>query len=160
MRSLFLLFVCASAFGQTADPILAIPITHEFLNDPVIRGYFADLLRQGGYGRRDIERAAFIIKQEDGEYRCLFWPFSPDYRQQQYRGTIPDRTMAIVHTHPLTSPEPSIGDDETARRLCVPIFVITPLNIYLVTSRGENRAMIKDHDWASDVPPVGERAKK
>src|SRR5437870_694625 len=68
------------------SPILAIPITDQFLNDRLVRGYFADVLRQGGYGHWHTERAAFIVRDESGEYRCVAWPLDGGFRRQQFDG--------------------------------------------------------------------------
>ncbi len=128
MRSMFpcILFWSFSAFAQAVNPILAIPINDELLNDPTIRGYFADLLRQGGFGHWKTERAAFLVRDE-----------------------IPDGTVAIIHTHPAELPLGSTGDQRTAVKLSVPIFVLTPLNIYLITPRGVSVPVVENRPWAT-----------
>ncbi|HSP14118.1 MAG TPA: hypothetical protein VLV78_05140 [Thermoanaerobaculia bacterium] len=132
------------------DPILAIPITSEFLNDKTIRGYFADLLGEAGFGHWHTERAAFLVRDSNGEHRCVAWPFTGDFHQQQFHGSIPDGTVAIVHTHPEKLPLPSKQDQRTATSLSVPIFVLTPRDIYLVTSSGETIPVVENQFW----PPV------
>lgn len=150
MRSLLIcaFLVTLDAFGQQTSPVLAIPINQQFVDNPAIRGFFADLLKQGGYGRWKTERAAFLVLEESGEYRCVSWGFNGNYQRQQFEGAIPDRTVAIVHTHPMELPAASVNDQETAIRLSIPIFILTPENIYLVTPRGLNVAMIQNRSWA------------
>jgi hypothetical protein len=150
VRSLLLglSLIALNSFGQQVDPILAIPITDDFLNEHVLRAYFADVLRLGGYGHWHTERAAFIVREENGQYRCVAWPLDGGFHRQQFRGSIPDRTVAIVHTHPAELPIGSNQDARTAKALSVPIFVLTPLNIYLVTSRGENVPVVENRIWA------------
>ncbi len=151
MRSLFLyiLFWSFPTFAQVVNPILAIPITDELLNDTTIRGYFADLLKQGGFGHWKTERAAFLVRDEDGQYRCVAWPSDGHLYRQQFQGAIPDGTVAIIHTHPAELPLGSTGDQRTAVKLSVPIFVLTPLNIYLITPRGVSVPVVENRPWAT-----------
>src|SRR5258706_13878156 len=95
-----ILFWSFSAFAQAVNPILAIPINDELLNDTTIRGYFADLLRQGGFGHWKTERAAFLVRDEDGQYRCIGWPWDGRPQRQEFHGTIPEGTLAITTTPP------------------------------------------------------------
>jgi hypothetical protein len=151
VRSLFLcvLFWSLPSFAQVMDPILAIPITDEFLNDAVIRGYFADVLRQGGFGHWKTERAAFLVRDEGGQYRCVGWPMDGRLQRQEFRGAIPERTVAIIHTHPSELPLGSTGDERTAVKQSVPIFVLTPLNIYMITAGGVSVAVVENRQWAT-----------
>ena len=144
---LSLLLVTVLAADVHVNPFMAIPITDEFLNHPVIRGFSFDLLRQGGFGRWETERAAFLVLEENGQYRCVAWPWSGGIHRQEFRGSIPDRTVAIIHTHPKYMPLGSAGDQRTARMLSVPIFVLTPTNIYLVTTAGKNVPVVSNRLW-------------
>ena len=55
----FLLLLAVNSFAQRVDPILAMPITTEFLDDSVIRGYFADIgPRQQAVARAIVSGAA------------------------------------------------------------------------------------------------------
>lgn len=146
MLSVLLLLSLANV---RVDSILAVPINEAFLNHQVIRGFFADLLAQGGFGNWKTERAAFLVMEENGEYRCLAWPMDGRLHRQEFGGEIPDRTVAIIHTHPKGIPLGSTGDQRTAKALTVPIFVLTPHNIYLVTPRGENIPVVANEIWAA-----------
>ena len=145
---MLLLLATLALSDVRVDPILAIPINDAFLNDAVIRTYFADLLAKGGSGFLPSERGAFLVRDESGEYRCVLWRRSMMYHEQTFSGRIPERTVAIIHTHPKELPVGSMGDRNTAMRLSVPIFVLTPRNIYLVTARGENVPVVTDQWWA------------
>ena len=151
MRSFFLcvFFWSLPSFAQIVDPILAIPITDAFLNDAVIRGYFADVVRQGGYGHWKTESAAFVVRDEGGQYRCVAWPLDGHLQRQEFLGAIPDGTVAIIHTHPSELPLGSTGDARTAIKLSVPIFVLTPLNINMITSRGVSVPVVENRPWAT-----------
>ena len=150
MRSLFLyiLFWSFPTFAQVVSPILAIPITDEFLNDTTIREYFGDVLRRGGFGHWKTESAAFLVADESGKYRCVVWPFDGHLYRQELHDAIPDGTVAIIHTHPSQFPRGSPGDERTAVRLSVPIFVLTPLNIYMITNRGVSVPVVENRRWA------------
>jgi JAB domain-containing protein similar to deubiquitination enzymes len=125
-----------------------LPVTDELAMDPVVHARFVELLRQGGYGWFKTERAAFIIREANGDYRFVAWPFTHKDLEAYYRGTIPDGLVAIVHTHPNTAKQPSPGDCETARRLAISVFVLTANNIYVATSCGEIVAVVTDSSWA------------
>jgi len=117
----------------------------------VIRGYFADVLRQGGFGHWKTERAAFLVREESGEYRCVAWPSYGRLHRQEFRGAIPERTVAIIHTHSSKMPLGSSGDAQTAIQLSVPIFVLTPLNIYMITPRGASVLVVENRPWATSA---------
>jgi hypothetical protein len=149
-----LLLVCVltvamnAAGGVREEPVIAIPITDAFLSDPVVRGFLSDVLNRGGNGYYQTESAAFLLLGENSTYRCEAWPFDGRLHQQEFRGRIPDRTIAIAHTHPANMPDASAHDRQTAIEHSVPIFVLTPLNIYLVTPRGETIAVVEGKPWS------------
>ena len=87
--------------------------------------HYEELLASGGYGRFSIERAAFVIRERDGGLTMQRWA-SAAYRRASFRGSIPPGTIAIAHTHPLRSPGPSEHDRVEARRLGLPVIVVTP----------------------------------
>ena len=87
--------------------------------------HYADMLERGGYGRLSVERGAFLIRETDGTVTLALWD-SMRYRRANYRGAIPDGTIAIVHTHPRTAPHPSMKDRDEARKNGLPVLVVTP----------------------------------
>ena len=142
-----LLAVSIAATEPRLDPIHSIPMTDYFFNDPTIRADMADLLRRGGFDHGNLEAAAFLIREEGGNYRCQLWPFSGHYRRQKFDGLIPQGTVAIVHTHPVNLPDPSRQDRQTATRLNAPLFVLTRLSITLITVRGEEVVVVRNQLW-------------
>ncbi|HUP48692.1 MAG TPA: Mov34/MPN/PAD-1 family protein [Thermoanaerobaculia bacterium] len=157
MRSLILFLVClSSAAAASADDqgnrFLVVPIDH-LLTEEVIRRFFADLLRQGGLGYRQTEAAAFLVLEGESSYRCISWPFLGELHRQQFRGSVPDATIAIVHTHPEASPRPSVADAKTAITTGVPVFVLTRNNIYVALSDGTIEAVEKNRFWAPATKP-------
>lgn len=90
------------------------------------RAFFNEVLRYGWWGIVSNERAAFIVSQEDGTFACVAWPTHHSDRSEMFDGNIPDGTVAIIHTHPMAWPLPSIQDRAEADRLGIPIYVVTP----------------------------------
>ena len=134
---------------------LYVPPQPGLVQDRAVRALFADLLRLGGYGRWDTERAAFLVRTDDGEYRCLLWPATREFHHERFSGRIPEGTVAVVHTHPEATPGGSVGDIMTAQALRLPMFVLTRNHIYQVTSSGGNEEVVRVPMWA--LPLLGER---
>jgi hypothetical protein len=103
-------------------------------SDPCLFPGFAQLLR-GAHD--DVEVAAFIA-DDDGSLAFLVWPVLSWFRSQEFRGTIPDRTLAVVHTHPLDG-MPSVQDIHEAERLMLPSFVVTRRSVWVVDPETEPR---------------------
>jgi hypothetical protein len=120
-----------------------------FLNNAAIQGYFADILRQGGFGHWKTERAAFLVRDEDGRYRCIAWPMDGHLYRQEFHGAIPDHTVAIVHTHPSELPLGSPDDERTAIKLSMPVFVLTPMNINMIDGTGKSVPIVQNRLWAT-----------
>jgi len=87
--------------------------------------WYAALLEDGGYGRLSTERAAFLIRETDGTLTLQPWR-DRAHRRASFRGSVPERTIALLHTHPRHDVRPSAHDREEARRLALPVVVITP----------------------------------
>ena len=97
--------------------------------DPHVLVLFSDVLTRGLVWDDYAESAAFIVRENDGSYRCLMWPQTNQFQKQTFNGGMPAGTVAIVHTHPQNAPLPSQGDIEVAQRLHVPNYVLTRTNI-------------------------------
>jgi hypothetical protein len=122
------------------------PVLHE---QPAVRALFADLVRLGGYGRWNTERAAFLVRNPGGDVRCLLWPPTREFARERFEGRIPDGTIAIVHTHPEETPMGSPGDLRTAQTLGLPLFILTRNHIYQVTPDGKNEEVLQAAVWAA-----------
>ena len=94
------------------------------LASPEALGWYDVLLAEGGYGRFDRERAAFLIRERDGSLTLEPWS-DGGHHHASFRGAIPARTIAILHTHPAKYPEPSAHDHAVAKRLGIPVMAIT-----------------------------------
>jgi hypothetical protein len=90
-----------------------------------VRGCMERVLKAGGYGHLPLEGAAFLVFNGDA-FECSMWPRSVTFHAQSWGGRVPDNTAAIIHSHPTGLPEPSVGDATLARKMGIPIFVVTP----------------------------------
>ena len=154
MRWLVVLFAMLPLHAEVnMNAFLVINMNGQVLGDAVVHGFFTDVLSKGGLGYRDTETAAFLVLQTDGEYRCVLWPFTGAFGAQQFTGTVPDRSVAILHTHPNARPEPSRKDRETAMLTGVPVLVLTRRNIFMIRADGTSTALVKDRRWVSDARP-------
>lgn len=88
-------------------------------------GWYSWLLEEGAYGRLQNERAAFLIREADGSLTLEPWT-GGGFRHARHRGRVPERTVAVLHTHPRGERKPSARDRQEARRLGLPVVVITP----------------------------------
>jgi len=86
------------------------------------------VLKDGGYGFLRIEAAAFLIEKDDA-YECRMWSRSVSFHSQEWRGAIPEGAVAIIHSHPKDLPDPSSNDQRLAKRLRMPVFVVTPRHV-------------------------------
>jgi hypothetical protein len=103
------------------------------------------LLEGAEFGRSDIEQAAFAVLDDDGPIRFIRWPATTTPLHSEYRGVIPANTFAVVHTHPNTRPGPSADDAALARRLGVPVYVLT--RTMLCRTTGQRTEYLRLGDW-------------
>src|SRR5688572_8387266 len=94
------------------------------LSEPQAHVWYDALLAESGNGRLSRERAAFLIREDDGTLTLEPWARG-GFRHASWRGSIPHRTIAILHTHPAGEERPSTRDRQEARRLGLPVLVIT-----------------------------------
>lgn len=143
---LFVVFLVALALPlRAADDLYP-----ELSNEPAVLELFARVFMDGGAGFRETESSAFLLLHPDGHYSLVPWPATRRSREHAFRGAVPHFTLAIVHTHPASSPRPSAADEETARKLRLPVVVLTPRHVVYVTPGGETVAAIENRAWAPD----------
>jgi hypothetical protein len=104
------------------------------------------LLKDAQWGISRFEQAAFAVHERDGRIDFVRWPASRrhDFRAD-YRGSMPANAFAIVHTHPNGYPEPSSNDVAVARRLGIPVYVVTRTRVSVTT--GREVKIIAFGDW-------------
>ena len=104
-----------------------------------------ELLEGAHYGRDAKEHAAFIVAGEDGQLELSPWPWGAESMRATYRGAVPRRAVAIIHTHPADLPHPSRGDVEVARRLGMTVYVITRTSV--TRTDGTSVTHVASGDW-------------
>lgn len=104
-----------------------------------------DLLRSAQYGRAVKEHSAFLVSDANGQLHLVRWPEEGTLMSATYRGRIPAGTVAILHTHPNDLPNPSPGDEALARKLKMPVYVLTRRSITRTSGGGVER--IAAGDW-------------
>ncbi len=107
--------------------LLLFAVSFELVSPQALHWYDV-LLAESGYGQREYERAAFLIRETDGTLTLEPWPYS-GFRHVKFRGKVPARTIAILHTHPAREPQPSVRDRAEAERLGIAVVVITPESV-------------------------------
>lgn len=107
------------------------------------------LLKDAQWGFSRIERAAFAVRDRHGRTHFVRWPLRWQDRRAGYRGSIPPDTFAIVHTHPNRYPEPSADDTSVARRLGIPVYVVTRWGVFVTT--GREGKIITVGDWNPEL---------
>ena len=110
--------------------------------------HYAELLAVGGYGRLPVEQAGFLIRERDGTLTFAPWGRGA-FQRATFAGGIPRGTIAVVHTHPRRLPRPSRGDLDQAKRLGIPLVVVTPGAITAARPDGGVDTLF-GAGWASD----------
>ena len=122
------------------------------LSSPQAHFWYGQLLAESGYGRWPRERAAFLIQERDGSLTLEPWPHG-GFRHATFRGAIPPRTIAILHTHPADEPEPSARDRAEARRLGLPVVVITPRSVIAAEPTAERTRVLSSETSRAPAAP-------
>src|SRR5438046_8960092 len=106
------------------------------LGDHSILFCFLHLVSRSFNGFVTSESAAFLVKQADGTTGCIDWPSTHEFKQARWSGPLPEGVVAMAHTHPLSSPQPSTDDVQAAMRIRLPTFVLTPKLITVIHAAG------------------------
>jgi len=105
-----------------------------------------NLLAVAGYGQRDYERGAFIVRDDRGQLRLSVWRFDRELRSAHFSGAIPSGVVAITHTHPNSLPMPSDDDMLLARRTGLPVYVLT--RMIITATDGSRIRVVVSRDWS------------
>jgi JAB domain-containing protein similar to deubiquitination enzymes len=116
---------------------------------------FADLLGKAARtGDPDGEMAAFLVREQDGRLRCLLWPRLARRRSEAFTGMLPLGVIAVVHTHPGVMPEPSRNDRTEAKRLGLPIYVLTSRTVFVADpDTGQSVNLVGRTNWSRGTSP-------
>jgi hypothetical protein len=130
-----------------ALPLQAGTFVVEKGNDPCVIASFAQLLGRGEGILGRLEAAAFVVMDADGGVSLVAWPRVALGQRERYRGTVPARTFALVHTHPSSMEQPSRGDVAESKRLGLPIYVLTYWAIWVVEPDGTVSPVVERRAW-------------
>jgi len=131
------------------------PFDFRTADNPALLGILRALAIRGAYTTNDMEVAAFVIRNSDGELACLPWPHTASVRAAHYQGAIPPGTVAVAHTHPRQFERPSSGDIEQAKRIGLPIYVISRWYLYVIDpSSGASITLITQKNWMRSPQPA------
>lgn len=107
------------------------------------------LLATARYGQSPYEQAAWAVADASGRVTFIMWPFNHEARAARFRGAIPANIVAIVHTHPNARPMPSYDDSLTAKRLRIPVYVVTRSG--LTVTNGIRTDYVITGDWNPEL---------
>jgi proteasome lid subunit RPN8/RPN11 len=106
----------------------------------------------------DEEVAAFVVMERDGTVDLVHWPRTRTYRSAHWKGPVPEGTIGIIHTHPAKLPFPSRQDVAEARRLGMPVHVVSRRLLCTAQVSGAVRCANRTHfgrGLAVEVDPRG-----
>lgn len=112
----------------------------ELMSSEDVRTYFRRMIQ---YSSRELEVAAFLIREQDGTIKLLPWPNHGQYRGAKWTGPIPSGAVAIAHTHPNGWFIASAHDIDQARRTGLPIFVLTRKGVSVADPESGKNLILK-----------------
>ena len=131
------------------------PFDFRAAGNPALMGILRDLGVRGANKTDNMEVASFITRNADGTLSCVRWPHTASIRAAHYQGAIPPGTVAVAHTHPQQFEKPSSGDIEQAKRIGLPIYVISRWYLYVIDpSSGASIALITQKNWMRSPQPA------
>ena len=129
--------------------------SRDLVKNPELLRIASDLEWLKPLRRKELEIAAFIVRRGD-HFDCLLWPPKFGSYSVTFRGSAPEGTVAIVHTHPRWSDEPSPEDIAMAKRVALPVYVLTRSKITVATIDGKV-SWVVSHYWSGTMNWVSEK---
>lgn len=99
-------------------------------SDPVVHEAMVLMVSRTRHGFSHLEVAAFIVRDADGNTTVIEWPATGLPDSARWVGPVPRGAIAIAHTHPSWEPRPSRIDVATARHAQMPVYVVTPMQVW------------------------------
>lgn len=127
------LLVAESALGAELDHARLVAVARDLFNLSID-------------GTVESERAAFLVVGPLGEYESVVWPRTHERRAATWRGPVPAGTIAVLHTHPMTMPEPSRNDVAHAIQTRLSFVIVSRSRVYVVEPNGSVR-LIASNGW-------------
>lgn len=148
------MLIAALLFGIRLSASTASPFdVRRAANDRQALAVMQDIALRGAHEVDQQEVAAFIVRDANGAISSVLWPHTANRSSEHYDGVIPAGTVAIAHTHPIFLEHPSSGDIAQARRIGLPIYVITRWNLYVVNATGAVMRLIENRNWTHSPGP-------
>jgi hypothetical protein len=117
-----------------------------------MKGLAALVDRAAAVSAFQAELAAFVTRDENGALRLISWGTEVTPFRTTYRGIVPPNVLLIVHTHPDRRRRPSDHDMKEARRLQIPIWVLTRGGIWAANPSSDEPVMVlNDAGWTRRV---------
>ena len=102
-----------------------------------VRAALERLLERAQYGLASFESAAWVVEDGKGGVGLRHWEFSGAAERATWRGPAPAGALAVVHTHPRRmDARPSARDAALARRLGLPVYVLTTKGLWVARADG------------------------
>jgi proteasome lid subunit RPN8/RPN11 len=134
----------AALLHPSPELVLALALLEGTLRAPAYRLWAA-----ADFGFTPRECAAWVVPDESEGVRWVNWPNERRFLAAKWKGPIPPRAVAIVHTHPaMVDPKPSEVDVETARHLGVPVYTVSRSGIWRAAPDG-SIVSVDDSRWWS-----------
>jgi proteasome lid subunit RPN8/RPN11 len=130
-----------------ATSVAPLPACGDLCSGDAFQAY-GIVLAFGHFGRSNFESAAFLVRERDGRLLTRRWQSSEAYRAQ-YDGPTPAGCAAIIHTHPLGQNDPSANDVLEAKRIGIPIIVVTPDAVTVARPDGSVEKLANGRGWVS-----------
>jgi hypothetical protein len=114
---------------------------------------FYDLWHDSAFGwnPNGAERAAWILSDHD-TYRFQKWQCSGERNKEKWKGPVPDGLAGMVHTHPnRRDPRPSPADILMAKKLHIPVFIISKNGLWMSAPDGKISRVMKYVDFKESV---------
>ncbi len=121
----------------------------QLTKDPNVLLLFYCLWAKAGYGFRDTERAAWVVKANEA-FNLSLIPFTNEPSKVTAKISVPSSAVAFAHTHPdppKSRPEPSAADRVAASQLRMPLYTISRTAVYKALPQVEEAVSVAGQDW-------------
>jgi len=111
---------------------------------------FYDLWEDSAFGQNPngVERAAWIIRDPDGNQVFQKWRNSGERNREFWKGPAPANVVAVVHTHPAhRDSRPSPTDVSMARQVKIQVYVVSENGVWVSDPNGKISRVLKYVDF-------------
>lgn len=112
--------------------------------------FFYGLWEDSAFGENPngVERAAWIIRDPDGNQVFQKWRNSGERNREFWKGPAPAHVVAVAHTHPAhRDSRPSPADVSMARQVKIHVYVISANGVWVSDPDGKISRVLKYGDF-------------